>query len=78
MGNRRLNKIESFHTLAMPESARLKVTALNLLHLTAFPLLQKVGFFILRHSPLAGEGGDGGINEGDKLWMLVKMMGKRI
>jgi hypothetical protein len=51
MGNRRLHKIERFHTLGMPESEWLKVTALNLFHPTASPLLQKVGFFILRHSP---------------------------
>jgi hypothetical protein len=30
MGNRRLHKIERFHTLGTPESERLKVTALNL------------------------------------------------
>jgi len=41
--------------LGTPESERLKVTALNLLHPTASPPLQKWGFFILRHS-LEGEG----------------------
>ena len=50
MGNRRLYKIERFHTLGTPESERLEVTALNLFHPTASPLLQKVGFFVLRHS----------------------------
>jgi len=56
MGNRRLNKIERFHMLAMPKSERLKVTALNLFHRTASPLLQKVGFFYIMTEPLAGEG----------------------
>jgi hypothetical protein len=42
--------------LGTRESVRLKVTALNLLHLTASPPLQKVGFFILRHN-LSGERG---------------------
>jgi hypothetical protein len=45
-----LYKIECLHTLGTPESERLKVTALNLFHLTASPPLQEVGFFILRHS----------------------------
>jgi len=49
-GNCRLHKIERFHMLATPESERSKVTALNLFHPTASPPLQKVGFFILRHS----------------------------
>jgi hypothetical protein len=39
-------KGENFHTLGTPESKRLKVTALNLLHPTASPLLQDVGFHI--------------------------------
>jgi len=50
MVNRGLYKIERFHTLDTPESERLKVTALNLLHPTASPLFQKVGLFLLRHS----------------------------
>jgi len=58
MGNRRLHKIERFHMLGPPESERLKVTALNLFHPTASPLLQRIGFFILRHS-LVGERGRG-------------------
>ena len=36
------------------ESERLKVTALNLFHPTAFPPRPKVSFFVLRHS-LGGE-----------------------
>ena len=39
MGNRRLYKIEHFHTLGTSESERLKVTALNLFHPTASPRL---------------------------------------
>jgi hypothetical protein len=56
MGNRRLYKIECLLTVGMPESEPLKVTALNLFHPTASPPFQKVGFFILRHSLLMGEG----------------------
>src|SRR4030042_2286519 len=37
MGNRRLYKIERFHTPGTSESERLKVTALNLFHPTASP-----------------------------------------
>ena len=44
-------EIECFHRLGTPESERLKGTALNLFHLTASPPFQRVGFFILRHSP---------------------------
>jgi len=58
MGNRRLHKIERFHTLGAPESEWLKVSALNLLYPTASPLFQKVGFSILRHSL------HGGVREG--------------
>jgi hypothetical protein len=47
MGNRRLHRIERFHSLGMRESEWQKVTALNLFHPTASPLLQKVGFLIL-------------------------------
>jgi hypothetical protein len=50
MGKRRLYKIECFHTSGTPESERLKVTALNLFHPTASPLLREIGFFTLRHS----------------------------
>jgi hypothetical protein len=49
MGNRRSYKIERLHTHGTTESERLKVTALNLLHLTASPPFQKFGFFLLRH-----------------------------
>ena len=56
MGNRYFHKIEGFHAFDMPECERFKVTALNLFHPTASPLLQKVGSFVLRHSP-AGERG---------------------
>jgi hypothetical protein len=55
MGNRRLYKIQSLHTVGMPESERLKVTALNLFYPTASSPFKKVGFFILQHS-LEGEG----------------------
>ena len=52
MGNGRLYKIERFHTAGTSESVRLKVTALNLFHPTASPLLQKVGFSsIVTQSP---------------------------
>ena len=44
MGNPRLYKIEYLHTLGMPESKRLKVTALNLFHPTASPLFEKSVF----------------------------------
>ena len=44
MGNRRLYKIEHFHTLGTSESERLKVTALNLFHPTASPRLPKDRF----------------------------------
>jgi hypothetical protein len=37
MGNRRLDKIERFHTPGTFESERLKVAALNLFHPTASP-----------------------------------------
>jgi hypothetical protein len=70
MGNRRLYKIECLHTLGTPESDVLKVTALNLFHPTASPLLQETSLFILRHNlrgeegsdfpPLQGKGKDGG------------------
>ncbi len=41
MGNRRLNKIVCFYTIDTSESERVKVTALNLFHPTASPLVQK-------------------------------------
>jgi len=59
MGNRRLHKIERFYALGTPESERLDVTALNLFHLTASPLLRKVSFFILRNS-----------FKGDEVWSI--------
>jgi len=55
MGNRRLHKIERFHMLGMTESERLKVTALNLFHPTASPLLQEVGFFSYYDTSSNGE-----------------------
>ncbi len=61
MGDRRLYKIQCFRVLGRPESERLKVNALNLLHPTASPLFQKVGLFILRHSLFRRRGEDGGI-----------------
>ncbi len=54
MGDRRFYKIECLHMLRTPESEWLKVTALNLFHPTAPAPLQKVGFFLLRHSLLRG------------------------
>ena len=51
MGNCHLHKIEFFHTLGTPESERLKVTALNLFHLTTSPPFQKVGFFHITTQP---------------------------
>jgi hypothetical protein len=56
MGNRRLYKIEFLHGLGTPESERLKVTALNLFHLTASPPFQKVAFFHTTTQSLGGEG----------------------
>jgi hypothetical protein len=44
MGNRRLYKVEFFHMVGVPESERLKVTALNLFHPTASLLFQKILF----------------------------------
>jgi len=66
MGNRRLHKIERFRTFGTAESERLKVTALNLFHPTASPLFQKVGFFILRYSLLAGRDEGEGIYLGGR------------
>ena len=54
MGNRRLYKIEHFHTLGTSESERLKVTALNLFHLTASPRLPKDRFLYVATQPLKG------------------------
>jgi hypothetical protein len=45
MGNRRLYKVERFHTLGKSESEGLKVTALNLFHPTASPPFPKNRFF---------------------------------
>jgi hypothetical protein len=46
--------------LGMPESERLKVTALNLFHPTASLLFQQVLFFHIVTQSLAGEGGGEG------------------
>jgi hypothetical protein len=46
MGNRRLYKIECLHMVDTPESERLKVTALNLSHLTASPPFEKTISYI--------------------------------
>jgi hypothetical protein len=54
MKNRPFYKIEYLHMLGTPEFEWLKVTALNLFHPTASPPFQKVGFFILRHTPRWG------------------------
>ena len=58
MGNRRLYVIECIRALDMPESERLKVTALNLFHPTASPPFEKVGFFPIATQPPAGEVAD--------------------
>jgi hypothetical protein len=54
MGNPRLYKIECLHTLGMPESERLKVTALNLFHPTASPPFSKSRFFYITTQSLEG------------------------
>jgi hypothetical protein len=52
IGNRLLNKIECFHAIGMHESERFRVTALNLFHPTASPLIQKGNFYITAQPPL--------------------------
>jgi len=47
MGNCRLNKTECVHKLDTPELEQLKVTALNLFHLTASPPFQKFCYLLL-------------------------------
>jgi hypothetical protein len=59
MGNRRLYAIECLHMVGMPESERLKVTALNLFHPTASPPFQKVNFLYCDTVSKEGEGGSG-------------------
>jgi hypothetical protein len=72
MGNRRLYKVERFHTFGTSESERLKVTALNLWEASGLsfdrplpgkpptrpplPLFQKMGFFHIATQSLGGEG----------------------
>jgi hypothetical protein len=68
MGNRRLNKIERFHTPGMSESERLEVTALNLFHPTASPPLPKNRFFQIVGQSQGGEG----VDEGKYGMCLVK------
>ena len=51
MRNHLLHKIEGLHILGIPESERLKVTALNLFYPTASPLFQNVGFFHIATQP---------------------------
>ena len=62
MGNRRLYKIERFHTLGMSESEALKVTALNLFHPTISPPFPKNLFFHIATQSQrgTGEGIEGG------------------
>src|SRR4030042_6270167 len=61
MGNRRLYKIERFHTPGTPESERLKVTALNLFYPTASPPFPENRFFYIATQSRGGEGrGRGG------------------
>jgi hypothetical protein len=52
MGNRHLYKIEGLHILGIPESERLKVTALNLFYPTASFLFQNDAFFHIATQPL--------------------------
>jgi len=47
-----LYEIECFHTFGTPHLERLKVTALNLFHLTASPPFRKVGSFYITTQPL--------------------------
>jgi hypothetical protein len=60
MRNHRLYKVEYFHMFGMPESERVKVTALNLFHPTASLLFQQVLFFHIVTQPPRGEGEGGG------------------
>ncbi len=57
MGNRRLYKIERFHTRDTSESERLKVTALNLFHPTASPFFPNNRFFHIATLSLKGSWG---------------------
>jgi hypothetical protein len=71
MGNRRLHNIECIHNHDMPESERLKVTALNLFHPTAFPLFEKASFTYY-DAVSGGEGkGEEGLNFGH--WNLFRI-----
>ncbi len=47
MGKGCLDKIECFHMVSTPESERIKVTGLNLFHLTASPSYSNSLFFRL-------------------------------
>jgi hypothetical protein len=60
MGDRRLYKIERFHTPGTPESERLKVTALNLFRPTAAPPFPKNRSFHIATQSHKGEGGGRG------------------
>ena len=52
MRSRRLDKVKRFHTPGTSGSERLKVTALNLFHPTAYPPFPKNRFFhIATQSP---------------------------
>jgi len=61
VGNRRLYKVERFHTPDMSESKQLKVTALNLFHPTASPFSEK-SVFSYCETVSKGEGKDEGVN----------------
>jgi hypothetical protein len=65
MGNRRLHKIERFHTPGTSESERLKVAALNLFHPTASPPFPKNRFFQIAAQSLYKRGGGGDFKKGD-------------
>jgi hypothetical protein len=55
MGNGCLDKIGNYYAPITPESERLKVTALNLFHPTAYPSSSNNRFFVLRHSLIKEE-----------------------
>jgi len=64
MGNRRLHKIERFHTPGTSESERLKVTALNLFHPTASPSFPNNLFFQIATQSLYKRGVSGEFKKG--------------
>jgi hypothetical protein len=67
MGNRRLDKIERFHTPGTFESERLKVAALNLFHPTASPPFPENRLFQIATQSRRGEGR----GEGHGLFLIL-------